>query len=753
MNLKSTFIFLILISLQCGYCLAQKEASIWYFGENAGLDFNSGAPVVLSNSPMAAFEGCSSISDATGSILFYTDGISVWNKNDNIMDNGTGLYGNSSSTQSALIVKQPGNINIYYIFTVDAQAGNYGFRYSVVDISAQGGLGSVTQKNISLFNPSTEKICAIEKTPSEIWVMTHGWNSSDFYAYLVDVNGLSATPVISSVGTVENGSTTNAIGYMKFSPDGKHVALAVDWGLQLVELYDFDKSTGTVSNALTLAQGFNGSGPYGVEFSPNSQVLYVLDEYGAPHSQIYQWNLSAGTDSDIVNSVQTFGEFSNGGALQLAPDGKIYFAQPGTDYLGVINNPDAVGVDCNVQADAINLFPATSNYGLPGFVQSYFSKLFISVSNVCYGDSTTFSLADTTNIDSVKWNFDDPLSGANNFSSLPGTYHAFTDSGNYNVQLVTFSDNTSDTTTFSVIISSNPAVDLGNDTALCTGETLLLNASSFNASYSWQNGTTDSTFLVSSQGTYNVEVTSPYGCISHDTILITYNSLPDFTLGADTQLCEGNSLLIDATYPGALYLWQDSSASNTFTVTMQGIYWVKITDANGCSSTDSLYVNYVPLPPAPSITVFGTLLLSSTAYSYQWQLDGTDIPGATDQFYTAVQSGTYTMIITDENGCSSSASAEVITGISEIEDEFSFTVYPNPSHGSFSINLNLPGNPGDVSVEISNSIGQMLYEERLTGSIHLQKEIHLKNLSSGIYFLSCSSPNFRFVRKINVIQN
>lgn len=56
MNLKSTFIFLTLISLQCRYCLAQKEASIWYFGENAGLDFNSGAPVVLTNSPMAAFE-------------------------------------------------------------------------------------------------------------------------------------------------------------------------------------------------------------------------------------------------------------------------------------------------------------------------------------------------------------------------------------------------------------------------------------------------------------------------------------------------------------------------------------------------------------------------------------------------------------------------------------------------------------------------------------------------------------------------
>src|SRR5436309_5385749 len=111
------------------------------------------------------------------------------------MDNGTGLNGNSSSTQSGVIVPQPGNENIYYIFTVDAQAGAYGFCYSVVDISMQGGLGSVTQKNIPILDSTTEKISAIKKSPSETWVITHEFGTNNFDAYLLDINGLNATPV------------------------------------------------------------------------------------------------------------------------------------------------------------------------------------------------------------------------------------------------------------------------------------------------------------------------------------------------------------------------------------------------------------------------------------------------------------------------------------------------------------------------------------------------------------------------------
>src|SRR5204863_7238268 len=98
MNVRYIVIILLIVFfLHAENSSAQKEANIWYFGNYAGLDFNGGAPIALTNSAMSAYEGCASIADANGNPLFYTDGMTVWNKHDSIMDNGTGLDGNSSS--------------------------------------------------------------------------------------------------------------------------------------------------------------------------------------------------------------------------------------------------------------------------------------------------------------------------------------------------------------------------------------------------------------------------------------------------------------------------------------------------------------------------------------------------------------------------------------------------------------------------------------------------------------------------------
>ena len=112
---KLIFIFFFLSST---FLFAQGEANVWYFGENAGLDFNSGSPVSLNNGKLNTVEGCATISDNNGNLLFYTDGIIVYDRNHNIMQNGTGLHGDPSSTQSALIVPKPLDPNIYFVFTV-----------------------------------------------------------------------------------------------------------------------------------------------------------------------------------------------------------------------------------------------------------------------------------------------------------------------------------------------------------------------------------------------------------------------------------------------------------------------------------------------------------------------------------------------------------------------------------------------------------------------------------------------------------
>jgi len=91
---------------------SQNEGNIWYFGTNAGLDFNSGSPIMLADGMLNTFEGCATISDSDGDLLFYTDGMVVYNKNHVIMPNGSGLLGNSSSTQSGIIVKKPASNTI-----------------------------------------------------------------------------------------------------------------------------------------------------------------------------------------------------------------------------------------------------------------------------------------------------------------------------------------------------------------------------------------------------------------------------------------------------------------------------------------------------------------------------------------------------------------------------------------------------------------------------------------------------------------
>lgn len=103
-------LFFLIIILGSKPVLAQKESNIWYFGGNAGITFSTNPPTYLTDGMLASQEGCATICDNNGNLLFYTDGVTVWNKIHAVMDNGTGLHGNNSSTQSSIIVhKYSGN--------------------------------------------------------------------------------------------------------------------------------------------------------------------------------------------------------------------------------------------------------------------------------------------------------------------------------------------------------------------------------------------------------------------------------------------------------------------------------------------------------------------------------------------------------------------------------------------------------------------------------------------------------------------
>src|SRR5260221_2440511 len=178
---KFLFAFLFVSSLAS----AQHRADKWYFGVLAALDFTGGSPVSITPSSINTNEGCSSISDTLGNLLFYTDGVTVWNRNHSPMPNGTGLMGGISATQSALIVPLPGSNTLYYIFTVGENTDTTGFRYSEVDMTLDAGNGDVTaNKNIFILDHVTEKLTSVQhNNGTDYWVAVHQWGSDAFYVY------------------------------------------------------------------------------------------------------------------------------------------------------------------------------------------------------------------------------------------------------------------------------------------------------------------------------------------------------------------------------------------------------------------------------------------------------------------------------------------------------------------------------------------------------------------------------------------
>src|ERR1044072_7863033 len=137
MKICTSLFILLFIAIIPSY--GQGENNIWCFGTNTGLDFTGGPPV-LYPSAMDAFEGCASICDAAGNLIFYTSTSTVFDRNNNITPNGTGLLGNTSSTEGAAIVQSNTDPNQYYLFTMmDIAQPSNSLHYSVVDMTLNGG--------------------------------------------------------------------------------------------------------------------------------------------------------------------------------------------------------------------------------------------------------------------------------------------------------------------------------------------------------------------------------------------------------------------------------------------------------------------------------------------------------------------------------------------------------------------------------------------------------------------------------------
>lgn len=466
---KYTFLLLFFVGLHI--VVAQKEAAIWYFGFNAGVDFNSGTPVALTDGALSTLEGCATISDPSGNLLFYTDGITVWNKNHIPMPNGTGLKGDPSSTQSAIIVPKSDNPNIFYVFTVDNDGGPDGLQYNVIDMSLNGGRGDVTaQKNILLRTPVSEKITAVENSSRNgIWVIAKGFETNAFYSYSVDASGVNSTPIITNIGWTPSTSVFNeeSRGYLKASSDGQFLA-SVTHRYGVVELFHFSTVTGIVRDLIEFQDFFDDNyydeEPYGVEFSLNNKVMYVGTKGG-----IYQFDISSYDKTTILASGQLVSPLNPDppylGALQMAIDGKIYITRAYRRYLNVINNPNSLGMGCDYQEDVISLGSAVrGTLGLPPFITSYF-YVGIQADNFCLGDTTTFLVNTTDPILNIAWDF-----GDGNSSTLEAPGHTYAAPGDYTVSVTVGTATETSTETKDITIYALPVTNAVSDFEVCSPE-------------------------------------------------------------------------------------------------------------------------------------------------------------------------------------------------------------------------------------------------------------------------------------------
>jgi hypothetical protein len=250
----------------------KKRANIWYFGQNAGISFNTNPPTALFDGKINTFEGCSSMSDTGGNLLFYTDGLTVWDKNHQVMSNGTGLLGDKSSTQSAIIIHHPENDSLYYIITTPyAYDYNIGARVSIVNIYQN----RVLTKNLTLHPNSSEKITAVNHSNGrDIWIVGHEYGNSKFFSYLLTKNGFINCGLISNVGGSLESDEFNNQGQIKFSVDGKLLAIC-HFTDMLVELFEFDNFNGMLKLKKSIyTNGFiSGILPYSIDFSYNGSGI------------------------------------------------------------------------------------------------------------------------------------------------------------------------------------------------------------------------------------------------------------------------------------------------------------------------------------------------------------------------------------------------------------------------------------------------------------------------------------------------
>lgn len=245
--------------------------------------------------------------------------------------------------------------------------------------------------------------------------------------------------------------------------------------------------------------------------------------------------------------------------------------------------------------------------------------------------------------------------------SVNGQLASVTTPGIYTV-VVTNSQGCTGSAGGSVAIPVNQTVNISGNTSFCAGGSTTLTATPGFAAYAWSTGSTAQVLNVSSAGLYSITITNAGGCTATAAVTVQANGLTP-ALQSNEVFCQGNSLTITVVGTYAGYAWSDGSSQPLLTVTQAGLYTVTVTDATGCTGTASSQILAVP-PASVTINDGGnicggnTVSLSTTGSvgTFEWSNGATGTPLQVDQ------AGTYTVTVTDPNGCTATNAVTVLAG-------------------------------------------------------------------------------------------
>lgn len=513
---KAVLILLSLLVLTNAY--GQNQANTWYFGDGAGLDFNSNPPAQLENGNAGLLtftgEGVGSISDANGNLQFYTNGNIIYTRTHVPMLDGSGaalpaLNGNGTTTQTGLIIPINGFPDKYFVISTSDGAA---VKYVIVDMTLNAGLGGVEVPSLGggngtllLASPKAEGALVIPEytagniPTNEYWVLFHSINTSEYFVFKTNGSAINVHST-QSQGYVPSGQP---VMIMKTNSCFDKIANAF-YNAGRVEVLPFNNVTGTISAPSLILSG-TGSNPfinqevYGVEFSPNGRFLYVSESGLNSRKTIYQFDLNAGTGTNpaaVLASKRFFtggAQVSRFGTLQLGPDGKIYIPGYNTTtpcYVSVVPTPDIQWATVTPTASEFEYLKYTYNVkrvgeGLPPVLKNLLTAVRIFYNNACEGGATNFSYVFGGSATSISWDFGDPASGINNTSTSATPSHVYATAGTYTATL-TIIDNCGRTRigTVNVIVKTGPQVSVPTD--LCQNVNITLTGTGTNAAnYTW----------------------------------------------------------------------------------------------------------------------------------------------------------------------------------------------------------------------------------------------------------------------------